>query len=270
MMRVGAVLPGEDPGDDPRAVARLAQRAEALGFDAVWLPDHPLPPGPYGPIAGGGSYGGVFEALTLLAHIAALTSRITLGTSVLILPLREPVLLAKQVATLERLAPGRVVLGVGAGWQRDEFAALGVPFGERGARTDDALHLIERLHSTDDDRGVFAPRPTARVPIMVGGVSDAALRRAARAGDLWQAVGLSPDEFVTRRAVLESLAGPRRVSPGAVLPSDAMSLDPAELVGDARAWQAAGAEHLAVHFGAADEADERMTAFAAQWTAAGR
>ncbi len=99
---LGVVLPNEAADADPREIARLAQRAEELGYASVWLPDHLLPPQPFGDV-----YGGVHEALILLANIAARTERITLGTSVLILPLREPVLLAKQLATLERLAPGR-------------------------------------------------------------------------------------------------------------------------------------------------------------------
>ncbi len=221
-MKLGVVLPNEVADADPREVARLAQLAEELGYASVWLPDHLLPPAPFGDV-----YGGVHEALIVLANIAARTERITLGTSVLILPLREPVLLAKQLATLERLAPGRVILGAGVGWDRDEFAALEVPYGERGKRTDELIALIEHLHRTGqggfDGRfhrvgaGVLAPQPSARIPLLVGGKSDAALRRAARVGDLWQAYSVTPDAFRTMHARLHELAGERTVSAGTVI-----------------------------------------------------
>ena len=155
-MRLGVVLPNEAVDADPREIARLAQRADALGYWSVWLPDHLLPPAAFGDV-----YGGVYEPLTLLAHISALTEQITLGTSVLILPLREPVLLAKQFATLERVAPGRVILGAGVGWERDEFAALEVPFSERGARADELITLIEHLHAAGE--GGFGGRRARRL-----------------------------------------------------------------------------------------------------------
>ncbi|AXG77608.1 TIGR03619 family F420-dependent LLM class oxidoreductase [Streptomyces paludis] len=271
-MRLGVVLPDGAPGADPRTVVALARHAEALGYAAVWLPDHPLPPAPYGPV-----YGGVFEPLTLLAHIAAVTDRITLGTSVLILPLRDPFLLAKQTATLERLAPGRVVLGVGVGWERSEFDALRVEFGDRGARTDEAIELIQRLHRTGGvggadgtgfrgrfyaaESGVFEPRPTAPVPLMIGGTSDAALRRAARVGDMWQAFGLTPDEFTARKETLRTLAAGRRVRAGTVISLTDSDREIAALARYARRWEAAGAEQLGIHFGEPAGAVERMTEF---------
>ena len=244
------MLPNESVDADPRAIVRLAQEAEALGYASLWLPDHLLPPAPYGDV-----YGGVFEALTLLAHISAVTERITLGTSVLILPLREPVLLAKRVATLERLAPGRVTLGAGVGWDRDEFAALGVAYDVRGKRTDEIIALVEHLHrlGTGTDRGVFAPQPTARIPLLIGGKSDAALKRAARVGDLWQAYNVSIDEYRVMQDRLRAFATGRVVSPGTVV----RSADE-----DVEMWREAGAEHLALHPGSLDAASVRLTRFA--------
>jgi probable F420-dependent oxidoreductase len=266
LMRLGVVLPNEALDADPREIARLAQRVEALGYSAVWLPDHLLPPAPFGDV-----YGGVYEPLTLLAHISALTERITLGTSVLILPLREPVLLAKQLATLERVAPGRVILGAGVGWDRDEFAALEVPFSERGVRADELIELIAHLHAAGEGGfggrfhrvgdGVFAPRPSTRIPLMVGGTSDAALRRAARVGDLWQAYGLTPDEFRALHTRLRSMASERVVSAGTVIDAPS-NMDAVQLAAVVQDWRAAGAEHLAIHPGGVDTAAERLTSLA--------
>jgi probable F420-dependent oxidoreductase len=265
-MRIGVVLPNESVDSDPREIARLAARAEALGYASVWLPDHLLPPVPFGDV-----YGGVYEPLTLLAHISAVTERVTLGTSVLILPLREPVLLAKQLATLERLAPGRVILGAGVGWDRDEFAALEVPFTERGARADELIELIAHLHATGKGGlggrfrrvgdGVFAPRPSTRIPLMVGGKSEAALRRAARVADLWQAYDVTPEEFRALHARLRALAGDRTVAAGTMI-SAPPDMDASQLAAYARQWRAAGAEHLAVHPGALDSAAEGLAALA--------
>jgi alkanesulfonate monooxygenase SsuD/methylene tetrahydromethanopterin reductase-like flavin-dependent oxidoreductase (luciferase family) len=189
----------------------------------------------------------------------------------LILPLREPVLLAKQLATLERVAPGRVILGAGVGWDRDEFAALEVPFTERGARADELIELIAHLHAVGHGgisgrfhrvgEGVFAPRPSTRVPLMVGGTSDAALRRAARVGDLWQAYGLTPSEFRVLHTRLRAMAGERTVSAGTVI-SAPPNMDASQLAAVVEEWRAAGAEHLAIHPGGVQTAAERLSSLA--------
>ncbi len=142
----------------------------------------------------------------------------------LVLPLREPVLLAKQLATLERLAPGRVILGAGVGWDRDEFAALEVPFTERGRRTDELIELVAHLHTTGsggfDGRfhrvggGVLAPRPSAPIPLLVGGKSDAALKRAARVGDRGRPTTSRPTSSVRCTRVCGSSRSGRAVRPG--------------------------------------------------------
>jgi len=266
MMQLGVVLPNEAADANPRQIADLARHAEALGFASVWLPDHLLPPTAYGPV-----YGGVFEPLALLSHIAAVTTCITLGTSVLILPLRDPFLVAKQTATLERLAPGRVILGVGTGWEQTEFAALNVAFQNRGARTDEAIGLIRHLHRTgeasfhgrfyDVDSGVFAPTPTSAIPLMIGGVSDAALRRTARFGDMWQAFGLTRQEFRARRETLRTLASGRSIRAGTVLSATESLRGTETLEREVRQWEAAGADNVAVHFGELPGTAERMTDF---------
>lgn len=249
-------------------LVELARQAEELGFAGIWLPDHLLPPGDYGPV-----YGGVYEPLTTLAYLAAATNRVVLGTSVLILPLREPILLAKQAATLAHVSGGRFILGVGTGWESYEFAAVGADFATRGAATTAALQLIRQLHSgstdsytderhTFDTRAVFQPVPETPIPVLIGGNSDAALRRAALLGDMWQAVGLTPAEFVVRRNHLRELGGDA-VSAGArdSWDSDAHPVD--DLIDRIQEWNKAGADDLALHFGPVDGFGERMHTLAA-------
>ncbi len=251
-----AVLPNEQPDLDPARPAELARVAEDLGYRAAWLPDHLLPPSPYGEV-----FGGVYEPLVTLAHIAARTSRIRLGTSVLIVPLREPFALAKQVATLDRLTGHRFDLGVGTGWNEPEFAEVGADFGTRGRRTDATLDLLAELFRTGrgPGGGYFAPRPVGPVPITVGGNSAAALRRAARIGTTWQSAGLSPAEFGERVTALRRLAGgrPVRAAARAQWREDARTT-----AADVRAYRDAGADAVVVHFGGHEGTESRMAGLA--------
>lgn len=273
-MRLHVVLPSESGAMPAGALVALAREAEELGYAGVWLPDHLLPPGPYGRQPE--NYGGVYEALTTLAYLAAATERVTLGTSVLIAPLREPLLLARQSATLARLSGGRFVLGVGVGWQRYEFAAAGVDFDDRGGLTDRALHLVRRLHTgaggpyddgavAFDGRAAFEPVPAEPVPFLVGGNSGAALRRSAEFGGYWQGFGLGPREFAARRAELARRAADRgtRVAAGSRIGWTGPDRTAAEVTAEVAAWEAAGAADLAVWFGAADDGfGHRMRALA--------
>lgn len=268
-MRLHVVLPNESIGIDPQRIIGLAGVAERLGYDAVWLPDHLLPPAPYGR-----TYGGVYEPLITLAAIAATTTSIRLGTSILILPLRDPFLLAKQVSTLDRISGGRMTLGVGIGWDRAEFANVGVDFATRAARADEALELMRRLWSARSndvlaidgerygfDNGVFAPAPYASgtVRLMVGGTSGAALRRVARFADVWQAVGIDADEFVRRHAELRTAAG-RDVEAGVRMEWTGEG-ELSDALAEARGWASVGADHLAIWFGEVDGFADRMARF---------
>ncbi|MEV5001693.1 TIGR03619 family F420-dependent LLM class oxidoreductase [Nocardioides sp. LML1-1-1.1] len=266
-MDLEVVLPDESPSMPPSTLVDLAQAAEALGYTTAWLPDHVLPPGEYGP-----TFGGVYEPLVTIGHLSAVTERLRLGTSVLVAPLRNPFVLAKQVATLHRLSAARVVLGLGAGWNEPEFEALGADFRRRGAVTDDVLDLLGHLlgggaapyrgRRFSYDEGVFAPVPETPVPIMVGGNSDAALRRAARHADLWQGLPTSPAEFAERAGRLAELAGERSVVPGLRIGWDDGTS--AERVADqVAAYRDAGAQRVAVHFGEHEGTLARMEALAA-------
>jgi alkanesulfonate monooxygenase SsuD/methylene tetrahydromethanopterin reductase-like flavin-dependent oxidoreductase (luciferase family) len=223
------------------------------------LPDHLLPPGEFGP-----TYGGVYEPLVTIGYLAARTTRIRFGTSVLVLPLRSPYVVAKQAATLHRLSGERVVLGVGAGWAAAEFAAVGASFEERGRRTDASLEIIRDLFEGRDRGGVFEPKLRATLPIMIGGTTTPALRRAARFGDEWQGLGLDGAGFTAAVSRLRSF-GERAVKVGTRL--DWSSGDPGPVVAQAQELAEAGAETLAVSFGDESGALDRMTRFRGLFTA---
>lgn len=198
---VGAYSSGVPSG---RELAEFARTAEAVGFDSVQVGDHIQWHAP------------ILESTTLLATFAAATSRVRIATDVIILPLRDPVLMAKTVASLDVLSGGRMIFGVGVGGDHPaEYAAMRVPLRERGARANESLAIIRGLlanerfsyagrHYTIADVGI-APRPLQpSLPIWVGGTSDAALRRAARFGDGWICAFASERKF-TRLA--ETLRG---------------------------------------------------------------
>jgi len=263
-MELEVVLPDESPSMPVGTLVDLARAAEDLGYTTAWLPDHVLPPGAYGP-----TFGGVYEPLVTLAYLAAVTERLRLGTSVLAAPLRDPFVLAKQVATLHRLSSGRVVLGVGVGWNAQEFEAVGADHAHRGAVTDDMLAVLRHLFAGGAapyrgrrfsyDQGVFAPVPDGPVPIMVGGNSDAALRRAARYADVWQGIPAGVDAFAERARRLTELAGDRDVSAALRIGWDP-NLPVARIADDIVAYREVGATHLAVHFGEHEGTRGRMEA----------
>lgn len=267
------VLPDESPELSPDRLTALAVEAEALGYQTAWLPDHILPPRPFGP-----EFGGVYEPLTTLAYLAARTERLRLGTSVLVLPLRNPFVVAKQAATVHRLSGGRLTLGLGIGWNRAEFAAVGAEFAGRGTRTDDALALLRALftgassyHGTHHafDGGVFEPLPSAPLPIMVGGTSERALVRAATLADEWQGFAMTPDEFAARLRTLRRLraqAGGEPIRAG--IRVEWTGGGPRELaaaVAQVHRMAGAGADAVAVWFGAHEGFSDRMREFAAAY-----
>jgi len=183
--------------------APLAVHAERLGFHTVWLADHVITPAQYAPTYPYRASGDpgirpstpLADVTVTLGHLAARTTRIRLGTGVLIAPLRDPFHIARAWASLQQLSAGRAVLGVGVGWMAEEFAALGADFGTRGARTDEMLRVLDLLWSGrpvahhgrffDFPTVHFGAAPQPPVPVVVGGHSRAALRRAARHGAGW-------------------------------------------------------------------------------------
>jgi probable F420-dependent oxidoreductase len=201
-MKFGIAFANTGPLAEGPTAAACARAIEAAGFDSVWTVEHVLVPVDYEstyPYARSGRMPGgetvdIPDPLVWLAYVAAATESLLLGTGILILPQRNPAIAAKEVASLDRLSGGRVRLGIGVGWLEEEFDALGVPFAGRGARTDAYVAAMRALWTgeqvdLDDgyhrwERAVSLPRPTnGTVPIVVGGHSEAAARRAGRLGD---------------------------------------------------------------------------------------
>ncbi|MEU6234339.1 LLM class flavin-dependent oxidoreductase [Kitasatospora sp. NPDC047058] len=177
-MQLGVNVPNFGPGTDPGVLRDWARIVEELGFDLLMVSDHVA----VTPDVAGRYPEPFYEPFTTLSWLAGVTSRVRLGTTVLVLPYRHPLLVARMAGDLDRLSGGRLVLGVGVGWARQEFDALGVPFAERGRLTDECLAT---LRDTWRAEGGVAP-----IPVWVGGHSPAALRRAARFGDAWHPLRL--------------------------------------------------------------------------------
>lgn len=206
-MKLAVVFPSVLYREGAAGIRRLVEGIEEIGFDELSMFDHVVMGHPtetrrapfYSPTMP------ILEAFTMLAHAAALTTRIGLGTGVLVLPQREPTLVAKQVATLDTLSGGRVRLGVGTGWQRAEYEALHHDYATRGDRMDEAIDLMraywsdEHVHVNGDhyraDDMAMEPKPPqgGRIPIWIGGTKPPALRRVAALGDGWSGMNAPGD-----------------------------------------------------------------------------
>ena len=194
-MKFGICLPNFPFGVKPSRdnIVGITLAAERLNYDSVWLSDHLLVP------KDKPRYGHIYEVLTTMAYLAGMTKRIHFGTSVLILPQRDAILTAKQIATLDDLSGGRVIIGVGAGWIEGEYNNLGADFHRRGKHLNEAIQVMKRLWQEDDPHFegefynfkdvLFGPKPAqpGGPPIWVGGSSEAAIRRIALLGDGWNA-----------------------------------------------------------------------------------
>ncbi|OXM65110.1 MULTISPECIES: LLM class flavin-dependent oxidoreductase [Amycolatopsis] len=173
-MKIGVNIPNFGPGTDPGVLRDWGRTVEGLGFDLLMMSDHVA----ITPDVAGQYPAPFYEPFTTLSWLAGVTERIRLGTTILVLPYRHPLLTARMAANLNALSGGRLVLGVGVGWARQEFEALGVPFERRGALTDEYLDVLREAWA---DPGYRA----GRIPLWIGGNSAAALRRAVRLGEPW-------------------------------------------------------------------------------------
>jgi probable F420-dependent oxidoreductase len=274
------------------AITALAQRAEALGYDSIWVTDRLLipvestSPYPYSPTGAFplGPDEPWLEALTAVTYLATITQRIRVGTSVLVIPYRNPVFTAKALATADYLSGGRIILGAGVGWWREEFQGVGVPFEDRAARTVEYLRIMKEIWSKPRlaftgryvqvaESGGTRPHPAQqpRIPIWIGGHSEAALRRVVEVADGWHPLGLRPPvalhppEMAAKVRRLRDLAaaagrdpatititfkGPVKFEEGAGGAGGRTPLagSPAQIVGDLRAYVAAGVQHFVLDF----------------------
>jgi probable F420-dependent oxidoreductase len=217
-MRIGAKVPNSGPLPERLGIGAMAAELEAAGFESLWVSDHIVLPAAIEsryPFADDGRATWAtdtpyFDALIALALIAQATERAAIGTAVLVLPLRQPVVFAKQAASIDVASGGRLCLGVGAGWLEEEFDALNVPFEGRGRRLEEWIAITRACWTGapaasqselyDLPAGVLClPRPAHDVPLLIGGHSRVALRRAGRVGDGWLAQQalpeLAPDEL---------------------------------------------------------------------------
>ena len=252
-MKFGIHIPQIGRKAGPEAVRRGARQAEDLGFDSIWVNDHLAIPhdAPYPPSAS------FYEPLITLTWAAAATSRVELGTSVLVLPLRIPAHLAKELATLDLLSEGRLILGTGVGWMEGEFDAMGVPFGDRGARTDDIINILRACWSEDPIayeptvvtaalKGIRTlPQPGRRIPVWIGGNSAPALRRAKALGDGWHGTRVPPEEAAAIVTDMRAARGPDFVTSMRLF-WDPLEDDHDELKGLTEGYAKAGIDALIV------------------------
>jgi probable F420-dependent oxidoreductase len=213
-MKIGLFGMGSGICADPEIAKRVAVAAEAAGLDSLWTGEHVVLPDPQRPPSPAPPEFPMLHPSTVLAYLAAVTERVKLATGIVLIAQRNPVVLAKEMASLDVLTAGRLLLGIGAGYLEPEFDAIGIPFAERGARTDEAVDAMRALWLDDAPRfegrfvrfeGVQArPRPVqpGGVPIVVGGWSPPALARAVRIGQGWYGFALDVD---TTRTCLKGL-----------------------------------------------------------------
>jgi probable F420-dependent oxidoreductase len=284
-MRFGFAMPGRGPLARPDVILKLAEKADALRYSSIFVTDHVVVPMsydsryPYAP--SGRTTGdwtqGYMEPLALMGFLAGATSRVRLGTSVLVIPYRNPVVTAKMLATLDVMSGGRIILGAGVGWLREEFEALHSPaFDERGRVTDEYLRLMRKCWTQEPvvwDGPHYRlppvsvmPKPVqGSIPIWVGGHTEAALRRTAELADGWHPIGhrppanLHPDEYAEKVAVIQGWARKAGRDPGDITLSLRASLGlvsrrarptggarvpfhgvAAEIVQDVKSYQAVG------------------------------
>jgi len=281
-MKVGVWIPSVRRFASNENIRASILQAERLGYDSIWTIDHVI-----APTANAEQFGLIYDPLITMALAAGLTERIQIGVSVLVLPYRHGVLTAKMVATLDDLSQGRIILGVGAGWNAAESGILGVPFEERGPMTDEYIAIMKTIWATP--KPTFSGRYTqfsdvelyplpvqpGGPPIWVGGSSRAALRRTAEHGDAWHPINRTPDQLREGKAEIARLCQRfgRATPPAMTLRIDARLLldeypypqpahaghmlvgTPDELLDQIAELREIGVEHLALEFVGRDFAD---------------
>ena len=212
-MKFGVTIPNNWGVEDPKQVLEFGPLAESLGYDSVWVMDHLFNTGYIRERLEDKPY---YHPMSTLSYLAATTSKVTLGTSVLVLPYHNPVELAKYAATLDQISGGRVTLGVGVGAMTEEFDALGISMRERGSLTNECIDIMKELWSShlpkfqskrwDFSDLYFSPKPAQpSIPIWVGGSSPGAIKRTALRGDGWHPTGVSAENYaLTKHEIMEA------------------------------------------------------------------
>ena len=234
-MKVGVNLLNFGPAASPESLLRWTRVVEALGYHFVMISDHVA----VTPDVMGRYPAPLYDPFVSLGWLAGKARRLELGTTVVILPYRHPLQTARLTANLDNLCGGRFIFGVGVGWARQEFEALGVPFNRRGAMADEALEVIRRCWTEDvvSHEGRFftfrdvrtAPRPLRRPPIWVGGASDGALRRAVRYGDAWHPIRIKLGWLRETLPRLEKIAAAEGRPVPALCPRIRLALTPSPM-----------------------------------------
>ncbi len=279
-MKFGVTIPNNWGIEDPKQVLEFGPLAENLGYDSVWVMDHLFNTGYIRERLEDKPY---YHPMAILSFLAATTSKVTLGTSVLVLPYHNPVELAKYAATLDQVSGGRVTLGVGVGAMTEEFDALGISMRERGSLTNECIDIMKELWSShlpkyqnkrwDFSDLYFSPKPVQpSIPVWVGGSSPGAIKRTAVRGDGWHPTGVSAEGYaITKQEIIQAATAAGRDSskmtwstrvevevhgrPSSeraasrnTLPGD----DPAKMVADIRAYQDAGVDHIVLALNSGD------------------
>jgi probable F420-dependent oxidoreductase len=290
-MKIGVTIPNHFGVADPQQVIGLGKLAEELNYDSLWVMDHLFNLGYIQQRLDDKPY---YHPMATLTYVSAVTTRITLGTSVMVLPYHNPVELAKYAATLDQLSGGRLILGIGAGGMVEEFEALGIPTSQRATLTNEAIVIMKELWtkeraayqsrrwSFEDIR--FSPKPAQKphIPIWVGGASEGAKRRAATLGDGWHPNGMTPESFKDGCDEVRALAEKAGRNPSALLmsarvnvsiglPSTERAASRSSLSGESKqavdilgAFRDAGCEHvcLSLDSGNVDALADTMRRFA--------
>jgi len=280
-MKFGVTIPNNWGVEDVRQVLAMGPLAEDLGYDSIWVMDHLFNTGYIRERLDDKPY---YHPLATLSHLTATTTRVGLGTSVLVLPYHNPVELAKYTATLDQMSGGRVLLGVGVGAMTEEFEALGVSMRQRGALTNECIAIMKELWTNPDPSYhssrwhfsdlKFSPKPVQKphIPLWIGGSSPGAMKRAATMGDGWHPSGLTPEQFNVGREEVRKMASAAGRDPDSLVMSMRVEVevhgkpssqraqgrsrlpgnDIEEMIAGIRAYESAGVQHIVLALNSGD------------------
>jgi probable F420-dependent oxidoreductase len=281
-MKFGVCIPNFGNNANKLTIDKVAESAERFEYDSIWTTDHIIVPKKER------TYVNTYESISTLAYLSAKTENILLGTSIIVLPLRDPIILAKEIATIDNLSEGRVILGIGVGWLREEFVFLKKDFQNRGKIADENIKTMKEIwikeeieYKIDEETVNFVslPKPIKIPKILIGGNSKRAIKRAAKIGDGWFPVGMHYDDIRKGREILNKLSpyskpiflrilvnvGGRKIMYKGTTGELRVSLGGSdrEIINDLEKYKKSGVIHVACWFGEVnvEEFIERMRKF---------